>query len=82
MTKFNKALLAAGSSIVLFGVALTLITPAPAKAGFDWGAFADGLNDAAQEYNDTIQRQTDWMLDRQRNCTTTFSGNTARTSCW
>ena len=82
MTKFNQALLAAASSAVLFGGALTLITTAPAKAEFDWAAFGRGLNDAAQQYNDDIQRQTDRMLDRQRNCTTTFYGNTASTSCW
>ena len=82
MTKFDKALIATASSVFLFGGALTLITPAPAKAGFDWAAFGRGLNDAAQQYNDDIQRQTDRMLDRQQNCTTTFYGNTASTSCW
>jgi hypothetical protein len=35
MTKFNQAVLAAASSIALFGVAMTLITPA-AKADTLW----------------------------------------------
>ena len=35
MTKFNQAVLAAASSIALFGGALTLITPAPANAGMN-----------------------------------------------
>ena len=59
-----------------------LITPAPARAEFDWKAFGRAVNDAAQEYNRQVQEDTQRMLDRQRNCTTTFYGNTANTHCW
>ena len=82
MTKFNQALIAGASSIALFAGALTLITPAPARAEFDWATFGRAVNDAAQDYNRQVQEDTQRMLDRQRNCTTTFYGNTARTSCW
>lgn len=82
MTKFNQTVLAAVSSIALFGGALTLITPAPARAEFDWASFGRGINDAAQQYNRDVQRQTDRMIDRQRNCTTTFYSNTATTNCY
>ena len=74
MTKFNQALIAAASSVVLLGGAVTLITPAPARAEFDWSAFGRAVNDAAQDYNRQVQQDTQRMLDRQRNCTTTFYG--------
>ena len=75
---------AAAASIALAGgaVALMTCTPEPARAEFDWKSFAEGVNDAVQDYNDQVQEDTQRMLDRQRNCTTTFYGNTARTSCW
>ena len=51
MTKFNQAVLAATSSVVLFGGALTLITPAPAKA-FDWKAFGQAAAQELHEYGE------------------------------
>ena len=48
MTKFNQAVLAAVSSIALFGGALNLISPPPAKAGL--GAAEEGTKRTFDAY--------------------------------
>ena len=77
---FGAAVLAVAPAVMAIGIGLSASTPA--RAEFDWKSFGEAVNDAAQDYNRDVQRQTDRTLDRQRNCTTTFSGNTANTYCY
>ena len=78
MTKFTYAALSATSSVVLFGGALTLITPAPAKA-FDWKAFGQA---AAQELHEYGEREIERNSRQSTYCTTNYIGNTAYTNCY
>lgn len=76
MTKRTQALIAAASSVALFGGALTLISPA--RAEFDWKAFGQAAARELQEYGDReIERNS-----RQTFCTTNYIGNTAYTNCY
>ena len=77
---FGAGVVAVAPAVMAIGIGLS--APTPARAEFDWKSFGRAVNDAAQDYNRDVQRQTDRMLDRQRNCTTTFYGNTANTRCY
>ena len=92
MTRCNQAIIAAASSLALFGGALSLITPAPAAA-FDRRAFGQALMQAGQDFDRQMQQDArdDWarldrqwerMQDRRRSCSTSFIGNTAYTNCY
>lgn len=79
MTKFNKALLAAASSVALFGGALTLITPAPAEAmdretRQSIGRALLQMSQDMEVYQPEFRQST--------NCRTTFYGDTANTYCY